>query len=77
MLVTGATGSGKTETLLRLARTIAKTTHAPLFYLDGKGDRQTAERFSGLMADAGRDCSVFPHEPLTGGADTPTRSTDG
>ena len=66
MLVTGATGSGKTETLLRLAWTIAKASRAPVFYLDGKGDRQTAERFSGLMADAGRDCRVFPHEPFDG-----------
>ncbi len=66
MLVTGATGSGKTETLLRLAWTIAKRSRAPVFYLDGKGDRQTAERFSGLMADAGRDCRVFPHEPFDG-----------
>jgi hypothetical protein len=37
-----------------------------VFYLDGKGDRRTAERFSGLMADAGRDCRVFPNEPLDG-----------
>ena len=66
MLVTGATGSGKTETLLRLAWTIAKRSRAPVFYLDGKGDRQTAERFSGLMADAGRDCRVFPHESFDG-----------
>ena len=66
MLVSGATGSGKTETLLRLAWTIAKTSRAPVFYLDGKGDRQTAERFSGLMADAERDCSVFPNEPFDG-----------
>jgi Bacterial protein of unknown function (DUF853) len=66
MLVTGATGSGKTETLLRLAWTIAKRSRAPVFYLDGKGDRRTAERFSGLMADSGRDCRVFPNEPFDG-----------
>jgi hypothetical protein len=66
VLVTGATGSGKTETLLRLAWTVAKTSRAPVFYLDGKGDRQTAERFSGLMADAGRSTRVFPNEPLDG-----------
>jgi hypothetical protein len=66
MLVSGATGSGKTETLLRLAWTIAKTSRAPVFYLDGKGDRRTAERFSGLMADAGRDYRVFPNEPFDG-----------
>jgi hypothetical protein len=66
MLVCGATGSGKTETLLRLAWTIAKTSSAPVFYLDGKGDRKTAERFYGLMADAGRECNVFPNEPFDG-----------
>lgn len=66
MLVTGATGSGKTETLLRLAWTIAKTSSAPVFYLDGKGDHKTAERFRGLMADAGRECNVFPNEPFDG-----------
>lgn len=66
MLVCGATGSGKTETLLRLAWTIAKTSGIPVFYLDGKGDRKTARRFSGLMADAGRECRVFPNEPFDG-----------
>jgi Helicase HerA-like C-terminal len=66
MLVCGATGSGKTETLLRLAWTIAKTSDAPVFYLDGKGDRQTAMRFCGLMADTGRQTRVFPSEPFDG-----------
>lgn len=66
MLVCGATGSSKTETLLRLAWTIAKTSETPVFYLDGKGDRRTAQRFSGLMADAGRECRVFPNEPFDG-----------
>jgi hypothetical protein len=66
VLVTGATGSGKTETLLRLAWTIAKTSRAPVFYLDGKGDRDTAQRFCGLMADAGRTSRVFPNEPFDG-----------
>jgi energy-coupling factor transporter ATP-binding protein EcfA2 len=66
VLVAGATGSGKTETLLRLAWVVAKTSGAPVFYLDGKGDRSTAERFNGLMGDAGRECRVFPHEPFDG-----------
>ncbi len=66
VLVCGATGSGKTETVLRLAWTVAKQSDAPVFYLDGKGDRETAERFSGLMADAGRDTRVFPNEPFDG-----------
>ncbi len=66
VLVCGATGSGKTETLLRLAWTVAKCSDAPVFYLDGKGDRQTAQRFCGLMNDAGRDVRVFPNEPFDG-----------
>ena len=66
LLVCGATGSGKTETLLRLAWTIAKTSDAPVFYLDGKGDRETAQRFCALMSDAGRTARVFPNEPIDG-----------
>jgi hypothetical protein len=66
LLVCGATGSGKTETVLRLAYAVAKCSDAPVFYLDGKGDRQTAERFTALMNDAGRTPRVFPHEPVDG-----------
>jgi hypothetical protein len=66
VLVCGATGSGKTETVMRLAWTVAKQSDAPVFYLDGKGDRDTAERFCGLMADAGRTTRVFPNEPFDG-----------
>jgi len=64
LLVCGATGSGKTETLLRLAWTLARTSDTPVFYLDGKGDRETAARFCGLIADAGRSTRVFPNEPF-------------
>jgi conjugal transfer pilus assembly protein TraD len=66
LLVCGATGSGKTETVLRVAWAVAKGTRAPVFYLDGKGDRRTAKRFVGLMKDAGRQTRVFPNEPLDG-----------
>jgi hypothetical protein len=66
VLVFGATGSGKTETLLRLAWTVAESAKAPVFYLDGKGDRRTAERFVALMRYAGRETRVFPDEPLDG-----------
>jgi hypothetical protein len=66
VLVCGATGSGKTETVLRLAWTVAKHSGAPVFYLDGKGDRDTARRFCGLMADAGRQTRVFPVEAFDG-----------
>jgi hypothetical protein len=66
VLVCGATGSGKTETVLRLAWAVAKESDASVFYLDGKGDRETAERFCGLMADAGRETRVFPNEGFDG-----------
>ena len=64
VLVCGATGSGKTETVMRLAWTVAKESDAPVFYLDGKGDRDTAERFCGLMADAGRDDEGVPERAV-------------
>ena len=66
LLVCGATGAGKTETLLRLAWSVAKASGAPVFYLDGKGDQRNAERFSALMADAGRQVRVFPNQPFAG-----------
>ncbi len=66
VVVCGATGSGKTETLLRLAWLLAKCSDAPVFYLDGKGDKRNAERFSGVMTDAGRKTRVFPIEPFDG-----------
>ena len=66
LLVCGATGFGKTETLLRLAWTVAHSSDARVYYIDGKGDRQNAERFAGLMADAGREVKVFPNEPFDG-----------
>jgi hypothetical protein len=66
LLVCGATGAGKTETLLRLAWSVAKESDGLVYYLDGKGDKNTGERFSGLMADAGRTTRVFPNEPFAG-----------
>jgi hypothetical protein len=66
LLVAGATGSGKTETMLRLAHAAAMCSDAAVFYLDGKGKRKTAERFLGLMGDAGRQARVFPNEPFDG-----------
>jgi hypothetical protein len=37
-----------------------------VYYLDAKGDRVNAERFCGLMGDAGRRARVFPNEPFDG-----------
>jgi hypothetical protein len=66
LLIMGATGSGKTESALRLAWALAKCSDVPIFYLDGKADRQTARRFAALMTDAGRPTRVFPDDPLDG-----------
>jgi energy-coupling factor transporter ATP-binding protein EcfA2 len=66
VLVCGATGSGKSETLLRLAYAIARSSDAQVFYLDGKGDRLGAQRFCALMASAGRQARLFPTEPFCG-----------
>jgi len=66
VVLLGASGSGKTETALAIAYALARYTPAQVFYLDGKGDRQTARRFAGLMRLAGRECRVFPHERFDG-----------
>lgn len=66
VLIMGATGAGKSESALRIAWALAKATDVAVFYLDAKGDRLTAERFCGLMEDAGRRTRVFPNEPMDG-----------
>jgi hypothetical protein len=47
-------GSGKTETVLRLAYSLAATSGWTIVYVDGKGDPQTRDRFAALMAHARR-----------------------
>ncbi len=66
VLIMGATGSGKSETALRLCWSLAQATDAPIFFLDAKGDERTAQRFIALMTDAGRRTHLFPAEPLDG-----------
>ena len=61
-VVLGASGSGKTETALRIAHEVARKTDAPIFYLDAKGDRGGAEHFSALMHAAGRRVRIFPNQ---------------
>jgi hypothetical protein len=41
LLVAGATGSGKTETVLRIADSLAHANEWAIVYVDGKGDRET------------------------------------
>ena len=76
VLVPGASGEGKTETLLRIQHQLAMKTREESwlaggspwqpFYLDAKGDEQTAERYVGLMEALGIRVRVFPHEPFDG-----------
>ncbi len=63
-VILGASGTGKTETSMRVAYELATKTDAQVFYLDAKGDRAAAERFSALMRSAGRRVRVFPNEPF-------------
>ena len=67
LLVCGATGSGKTETVLRIADSLA---HAEpgwaIVYIDGKGDRETQDRFTSLMRAAGRSTLLFPQQSYDG-----------
>ena len=66
LLVAGATGSGKTETVLRIADSLARSSEWTIVYIDGKGDRETMSRFSALMRNAGRRVWLFPNEPYDG-----------
>ncbi len=66
LLVIGAPGSGKTETLLRLALGVAGQTDWSVFMLDAKGDPHTQQRFAALMARAGRTPRLFPTEAYDG-----------
>ena len=47
---------------MRIAHQVAAKTDAPVFYLDAKGDRSSAERYTALMRAAGRRIHVFPNE---------------
>ena len=41
-VILGASGSGKTETSMRIAHELAAKSEAQVFYLDAKGERGTA-----------------------------------
>jgi len=61
LVCVGASGSGKTETLLRIAYGVAKVYGWQVLFLDAKGDRQTAVRFVAAMLQAGRQqIKMFP-----------------
>jgi Cdc6-like AAA superfamily ATPase len=66
LLVAGATGSGKTETALRIAYSLARSCDWRIVYIDAKGDRETRDRFTALMQQAGRRVWRFPDQPYDG-----------
>jgi len=67
VVAVGASGSGKSETLLRIAALAAKVYGWQVIYIDAKGEPRTAARFLSAMKDVG----------LTNVAYFPTRAYDG
>ncbi len=66
VLVVGATGSGKTETVLRLVESVARGSDWVLVFIDAKGDRETGGRFASIAAAAGRRVWRFPEGAYDG-----------
>jgi DNA polymerase III delta prime subunit len=67
LLVAGATGSGKTETALRIAYSLARSTNEwTIIFIDAKGDWETKDRFQALMRHAGRNVWLFPDDSYDG-----------
>lgn len=66
-VVLGASGSGKSETLLRIAIAVAKILKWQVIYIDAKGDYKAAAKFLLMMRDAGiTNIRMFPLEHYDG-----------
>lgn len=66
-IVVGSSGSGKTETLLRIAVFVAKVLNWQVLYVDAKGDYGTAARFIAMMKSVGiKVVRCFPSENYNG-----------
>jgi hypothetical protein len=66
-VVIGASGSGKSETLLRMAIAAAKVLKWQVVYIDAKGDYKFAAKFLLAMQDAGvTNVRMFPREKYDG-----------
>jgi hypothetical protein len=67
LVTIGASGSGKTETSIRLAYGAAKAYSWKVFYLDCKGDEQVADRFMSAMRITGyTNIARFPDRAYDG-----------
>jgi hypothetical protein len=62
----GGSGSGKTESLLRLAYIAAVVYGYRVFFIDAKGDSNTAARFLAIMRQARIPTAMFPRQPFNG-----------
>lgn len=74
-VVIGASGTGKTVLLMRIAALCARVYGWRVFYLDAKGDYGAAATFLAAMAEAGLDRSqvrAFPRDGYDGWRGTPT-----
>ncbi|HWD10040.1 MAG TPA: hypothetical protein VHA57_13210, partial [Actinomycetota bacterium] len=65
-VVVGAAGSGKTETLLRIASLAAAEYRWQVVFIDAKGDPATRDRFAGAMGACGTAVRTFPAEAYDG-----------
>lgn len=66
-VVIGTSGSGKSETLLRLAVLAARVLNWQVIYIDGKGDEDAGIRFVAAMKSAGvQRVKLFPAESYNG-----------
>jgi Cdc6-like AAA superfamily ATPase len=66
LLVIGTPGSGKTETLLRLADGVAASSDWSVFVIDAKGDQRTQRRFTQIINHRGLRPLLFPEQPYDG-----------
>jgi hypothetical protein len=66
-VIVGGSGTGKTVSLLRLAYIAATCYGYRVFFLDAKGDRQTAAQFLAMMRGAGINAlKMFPRQRYNG-----------
>jgi hypothetical protein len=66
VLVIGAPGSGKTETLLRLSEGAAKASDWSVLVIHAKGHARTQRRFTQIMNHRGLRPRLFPEQRYGG-----------
>jgi hypothetical protein len=73
LVLIGGSGTGKTETVIRLGYGARRAYNWRVYYLDCKGDDEIAERFLMVMGQAGCEArAFFPQEPYDGWRGNPT-----